>query len=30
MDKREIRQMMQLLQIEDVTTPRQSRNGTIV
>ena len=30
MDKREIRQMMQLLQIEDVTTKRQLKNGTIV
>ena len=29
MDKREIRQMMQLLQIEDVTTKRQLKNGTI-
>ena len=30
MDKREIRQMMQLLQIEDVTTKRQLKNGTVV
>ena len=30
MDKREIRQMMKLLQIEDVTTKRQLKNGTIV
>ena len=29
MDKREIRQMMELLQIEDVTTKRQLKNGTI-
>ena len=29
MDKREIRQMMQLLQIEDVTTKRQLKNGTV-
>ena len=29
MDKKEIRQMMQLLQIEDVTTKRQLKNGTI-
>jgi len=30
MDKREIRQMMELLQIEDVTTKRQLKNGTVV
>ena len=29
MDKREIKQIMQLLQIEDVTTKRQLKNGTI-
>ena len=29
MDKREIRQMMELLQIEDITTKRQLKNGTI-
>ena len=29
MDKREIRQMMELLQIEDVTTKRQLKNGTV-
>ena len=30
MDKREIRKTMQLLQIEDVTTKRQLKNGTVV
>ena len=30
MDKREIRETMQLLQIEDVTTKRQLNNGTVV
>ena len=30
MDKREIREMMQLLKIEDVTTKRQLNNGTVV
>jgi len=30
MDKREIRQMMEFLQIEDVTTKRQLKNGTVV